>query len=148
LIFLTTSTFRSEFNLLTKRSDSGYSNCKQDILDAFDKQSFDDISARHNLLRVLGNIKVIKIRIPNSNSRQSAAAGYRLIILCNKNKDGISDKDHVAFLSIYPKRGKHGKIDLTPSEFKLLLKNYQKELEEKKLRAFEVDNQPRSQTSD
>ena len=120
--FLTTSAFREKFHKLTKRDDSGYSSCHNDICDCFRRQLFDDIYVRHHLLRQNGDLRAIKIRIQNSLLKYSSAAGYRLIIVCNPQKD------HVAFLYIYPKKGKYSQSDITPSEFKELLKNYGTEL--------------------
>jgi mRNA-degrading endonuclease RelE of RelBE toxin-antitoxin system len=130
LLFFTTSVFRNSFQKLTKRDDSGYISCRDDISICFKEQSFDDIYVRNHLLRQMGGLRVIKIRIQNSHLTLSSAAGYRLIICCNPTKN------HIVFLDIYPKRGKYSKSDLLPSEFKDLLKVYSKELKDGSLQKF------------
>lgn len=83
------------------------------------------------LVREIGNLRIIKLRIQNSEQNLSKADGYRLIVLCNKKYD------EVVLLKVYPKRGKHGKSDLSKSEYKQLLKLYG---EEKKATALVPHN--------
>jgi hypothetical protein len=130
LVLVSTSNFRSAIELLTKRTDSGYANCIEDILNEFRGHSFEDIYNRHFLVREMGNVQVIKLRIQNSELGYSSAAGYRLIVLCNTNKN------HIALLTIYPKKGKHSRGDITKFEYKELANTYAKELKSEYLREF------------
>lgn len=129
--FITTSLFRNDLSRLLKRADAGYADCLKDICDCFENQSLNDIYARHTLLREQGEVRLIKIRIPNTTSNSSAAAGYRLIIACNKAKD------HVAFLSIFPKKGKYGRPNLLPADLKDAVITYWNELKGGNILSFE-----------
>ncbi len=66
----------------------------------------------------LDNIRLIKIRVQNSLQNLSSADGFRLIVCCNKKYRTV------AFLNIYPKRGKLGQLDQSKEEFKRQLKIY------------------------
>src|SRR6187549_1655557 len=113
--------------MLTKREDSGYKSCGTDICNELKAASFDDIFNRHFLIRQTGEIRVIKLRIQNSDQNLSSAAGYRLIIICNPKHD------HVALLEIYPKKGKYSKTDLTKHEYKDIVNSYGNELKKNEL---------------
>jgi hypothetical protein len=119
---VSTSTFRKSKNLLIKRPENGYSTCCKDICDALNNLTFDDIYQLHHLIKQSGEIRVIKVRIKNSQLNLSSSAGFRLIIVCNKKHD------HVALLKIYPKKGKYGQSDLRPFESQELFKTYASEL--------------------
>ena len=103
--FVSTSTFRNSLSLLTKRIDSGYKSCCIDVCNELKDLGFEDIVKKNFLIREIGSLSVIKLRIQNSDLNYSSAAGYRLIIACNKKHD------HVALLVLYPKKGKHSKSD-------------------------------------
>ena len=126
----TTIDFRQSLHLLTKRQDAGYKDCEIDIISQLKGYSFEDINAMHFLMRSSGNCRLIKIRIGNSTLKISASGGYRLIVICN------SEYQHIALLNIYPKRGKHSKSDLTPSEVKDLVRNYWNEVKGNRLQDF------------
>jgi len=74
--FVSTSTFRESLKKLTKRSDSGYKSCHLDICNELKDVSFDDIFNRHFLVRESGDLRIIKLRIQNSDLNMSSAAGY------------------------------------------------------------------------
>jgi hypothetical protein len=122
LDFVSTSSFRNSLTLLTKRPDSGYKSCPKDLCNALKDLSFEDIFNRNFLIREMGPLRVIKIRVQNSDLKYSSAAGYRAIIACNVKYD------HVAFLEIYPKKGKYSKADLRKNEYKEIIDVYGKEL--------------------
>lgn len=54
----------------------------------------------------------------NSFQNFSSADGFRVIVCCYKKYHTI------AFLNIYPKRGKLGQLDQSKEEFKRQLKTY------------------------
>jgi hypothetical protein len=122
LNFVSISTFRNSCSLITKRAENGYGSCKKDICNELKDLTFDNIASRHYLVKQIGHLRVIKLRIQNSDQNISSAAGYRLIIICN------SKYDHIAFLEIYPKKGKYSKSDLTKTEYKNILNTYGNEL--------------------
>jgi len=122
LKIVSTSTFRESLKKLTKRDDSGYKNCCLDLCNELKDQSFDTLFNRHFLIRESGDLRVIKLRIQNSEQSLSSAAGYRLIIVCNRKHD------HVALLEVYPKKGKYSRIDLSKNEYKDILNTYGQEV--------------------
>lgn len=115
------STFRNSLLALCKRTEYGYGSCPIDICNELSGKSYDDVSAMSFLVREIGNVKIIKLRLQNSRQNLSKADGFRLIILCN------AKYNEVALLTIYPKRGKYAKMDLGLEEYKQLLKEYGEE---------------------
>jgi len=132
LKFVSTSAFRQSLQLLTKRRESGYSQCAKNVCAEFNNLSLDDIYSKNFLVREFGDIRLIKVRLQNSELNLSRADGYRLIIICNKQKD------HVALLNIYPKRGKYSKSDLTKHEYKEIVRVYQSELKNNTLKEHDI----------
>jgi hypothetical protein len=132
---ISTSSFREAKKLLTKRRENGYSSCPKDICDALKDLDFDSIFNLHFLVREIGEVRVIKLRLKNSDQNLSSAQGFRLIILCNKRYR------HVALLKIYPKRGKYSKSDLTKHEYKELLTIYRNELKDGSVKELDVKNE-------
>lgn len=133
--FVSTSTFRKSIQLLTKRDASGYKSCCKDICNELENASFDDIFNKHFLVKESGDVRIIKLRIQNSDLKISSAAGYRLIIICNKKHN------HIAFLEIYPKKGRHSKSDLTKYEFKDIMNTYATELRSGSFIKHNINNQ-------
>jgi len=132
LNFVSTTSFRESLNKLTKREDSGYKSCNKDICDELKEASFTDIFNRHFLIKQSGQIRLIKLRIQNSDQKLSSAAGYRLIIICNPKHN------HVALLEIYPKKGKYSKPDLTKHEYKDIVNCYGDELKKNELITHDI----------
>ncbi|NCT76142.1 MAG: hypothetical protein GXC78_16520 [Chitinophagaceae bacterium] len=130
--FVSISNFRDSLAKLLRRADSGYKSCSQDLCNELKNASFDDIFNRHFLIKESGDLRVIKLRIQNSGQALSSAAGYRLIIVCNKKHN------HVALLDVYPKRGKYSKMDLSKSEYKDILNAYGRELKSGRLATHDV----------
>jgi hypothetical protein len=134
LQIVSTSTFRDSLKLICKRPENGYSSCCHDICDELINKSIDDVFVMNFLIREIGEIRIIKIRIQNSEQNLSKANGFRLIVLCNKKYD------EVTLLKVYPKRGKYGQSDLQKSEYKFLLKSYAEEKKAKNLVVHNINN--------
>jgi hypothetical protein len=135
LNFVSTSNFRESLYKLTKRADSGYKSCCKDLCDELKDASFDDIYNRHFLIKESGDLRVIKLRIQNSDQNLSSAAGYRLIIICNRKYD------HIAFVDVYPKKGKYSKMDLTKVEYRNTVNNYGVELKSDQLVTHDINKE-------
>lgn len=118
MIFNSIPTFRSSLDQLCKKERNGYHLCKNDIYKALENMSFKDIWELNYLIKDSGNIRVIKLRVPNSFQNLSSADGFRLIICCNRTYEMIT------FLNLYPKRGKLGMADQTKEDFKRQLNLY------------------------
>lgn len=116
--FHSISTFRTSVESLCRKEKDGYHSCKKDICNLLGKLSFDDIWEMNFRVKDLDNIRLIKIRVQNSLQNLSSADGFRLIVCCNKKYQTV------AFLNIYPKRGKLGQLDQSKEEFKRQLKTY------------------------
>jgi hypothetical protein len=67
---------------------------------------------------MLENIRICKVRIPDTKQHLSAPNGYRLILCCNKNKN------HVVLFNVYPKKGPLGRINQSADELVFQLKEY------------------------
>lgn len=115
------STFRNSLAAICKKNSDGYASCPSDICDELRDLSFEDVWAHNYLIRELGDVRVIKLRIQNSIQTLCKASGFRLIILCNKKNKSIT------LLNIYPKRGKHARVDQDKSEYKEQLRTYKEE---------------------
>lgn len=112
------STFRISIEQLCRKKRDGYHLCKSDICNIFKDLTFQDIWAKNYLIRDLNDIRIIKLRIPNSFQNLSSADGFRLIICCNKKYKTVN------LLNMYPKRGKLAQMDQSPFEYKRQLKEY------------------------
>ncbi len=131
--FRSISTFRSSLEKICRKERDGYSSCKEDICKLFKDLSFDDIWEMNFRIRDLDNIRVIKIRVQNSTQNLSSADGFRLIVCCNKKEETV------AFLNVYPKRGKFGQLDQSKEEFKRQLKTYLSALQNKELVEHDIN---------
>jgi hypothetical protein len=120
--FYSISTFRTSIEQLCRKERDGYHLCKSDICNLLKDLTFQDIWAKNYLIRDLNEIRVIKLRIPNSFQNLSSADGFRLIICCNRKYKSIN------FLNVYPKRGKLAQMDQSPFEYKRQLKEYAESL--------------------
>lgn len=116
--FFSISTFRNSLEKLCRKERDGYHLCKSDICNLFKDLTFQDIWAINYLIRDLNDIRIIKLRIPNSFQNLSSADGFRLIICCSRKYKTVN------LLNIYPKRGKLAQMDQTPFEYKRQLKEY------------------------
>ncbi len=132
--FISTSSFREAKSLLLKRKENGYNSCVKDICEALKDLDFESINNLHFLVREIGDLRVIKVRLQNSEQNLSSSQGFRLIILCNRKYS------HVALLKLYPKRGKYSKSDLTKHEYKELLTIYSNEVKAKSIKVHDIKN--------
>lgn len=140
--FYSILTFRNSINQLCRKERNGYHLCKSDICNLFKNLSFQDIWAKNYLIRDLDNIRIIKIRIPNSFQNLSSADGFRLIICCNIKYKTVN------FLNIYPKRGKLSQMDQSSFEYKRQLREYSESLKLGKLIQHDISNELKTISTD
>lgn len=133
--FQSISTFRDSLENLCRKEKNGYHSCKKDICNLLNNQSFNNIWEMNFRVKDLDNIRVIKIRVQNSFQNLSSADGFRLIVCCNKKQQTV------AFLNIYPKRGKLAQLDQSKEEFKRQLKTYLSALQNKQLVQHDINNE-------
>ncbi len=133
--FHSISTFRDSLENLCRKEKNGYHSCKKDICNQLNNQSFDNIWEMNFRVKDLDNIRVIKIRVQNSFQNLSSSDGFRLIVCCNKKQQTV------AFLNIYPKRGKLAQLDQSKEEFKRQLKTYLSAFQSKQLVQHDINNE-------
>lgn len=133
--FYSISTFRTSIEQLCRKERNGYHHCNSDVCNLFKGLTFEDIWAKNYLIRDLNDIRVIKLRIPNSFQNLSSADGFRVIICCNRKYRTVN------FLNIYPKRGKLAQMDQSPFEYKSQLKEYAELLKSGKLIEHDISNE-------
>lgn len=132
--FYSISTFRSSLEHLCRKEKDGYHLCKTDICNLFKNLTFENIWAKNYLIRDLNDIRIIKIRLPNSFLNLSSADGFRVIICCNKKYMTVN------FLNIYPKRGKLAQMDQTSFEYKRQLREYAESFKTGQLIEHDITN--------
>ena len=122
MYFLCTSTFQARIKRFCKdKRQLILQNC-----DRFIQAFFEDYDNIHKLwelpnIRTMGDVKVIKQDIKNSDQRRGGRRSSRLIFLVDKFED------RVVLLYFFPKFGKEGIDDLSKADYKALLKTYSKE---------------------
>lgn len=100
-------TYLKEITKLTKKKALGYMSVEKDIKKWFKKHSsIEEIWQTNEFLRDVGNIRLIKVRIINSQSGKGSSSGYRLVLCCNKKSN------FVALLYVFPKRGTYARITI------------------------------------
>lgn len=116
--FYTTTTFRKNISDLTKKTKDGYQTVLTDIRNAL--SSMPDNILRDTNDRVLQteHFRIIKLRLPNKGQSLSKSNGFRLIYLA------LLSKDEVTLLSVYPKRGSQGKVNIDKNEIQRLIIEY------------------------
>lgn len=114
---------------LTKKQKDGYALLCQDIYNSLRDLTIDQIYSLPDMVRLSsdGVFRVNKVRIPNSTTNESKRDGYRLVILVNKKLN------HIAFLNVYPKKGKYGREDQEDWEYEKQIQIYQEQLKSSKL---------------
>ena len=135
VFFHSISTFRTSLENLCRKEKNGYQSCKKDVCDLLKGLTFDDIWELNYRVKDLDNIRIIKIRIQNSFQNLSSADGFRLIVCCNRKYQTV------AFLNIYPKRGKLSQFDQSKEEFKRQLKTYLSAFQDKQLIDHDINNE-------
>jgi hypothetical protein len=126
LIFDCTNRFSSDISTLTKKPQEGYSSVKEDIKNLFDGLSFEAIFS-FQCIRQIGKSKLIKTRLPISSAGIGSRGGFRLVLIANPKNN------HVTLCHIYPKKGKHAKATISPSETADILTELFDEMQKKTL---------------
>jgi mRNA-degrading endonuclease RelE of RelBE toxin-antitoxin system len=136
-------TYLTELAKLSKKKKGLYSSVSKDVESWFkEHNAFALIWGSNYTLRDTGIIRIIKVRLSNSQTNKGSSSGYRLILCCNdKTKT-------VGLLYIFPKTGPLGMDNINEELEKKLVRRYIEEhkngsiyclekLEEKIRQAFE-----------
>lgn len=126
--FISTSLFRHNLERLVKN----YPSCKKDICNELKPLSLDEIHAKNYRLKDSGNIRIIKIRIGNSQGNgKGKSSGFRVIVIANLRKR------HVGLLTIFAKTGKDGLNNIENHELSEAIKEYSRDVREA---SFKIHN--------
>lgn len=107
-IFKSTSTFLDNFDKLSQK----HPTIRKDIVNEFCHLTFDEIFSKKYILKDSGVAKILKVRVANSEQNKGKSAGFRIIVLVDKNKK------QVTFLNIFSKTGTDGKDNIDKEELK------------------------------
>lgn len=118
ITFYATSSFIGRVKRLKKVRRGVYSSVEEDVKAAFSGQDIESVRANRDMILMVDQLLVIKLRLPDSSQRLSKKDGYRLIYLVSK----ISET--VVFLDIYPKNGPEQQLSINNNALKLLIKEF------------------------
>lgn len=118
ITFYATSSFIGRVKQLKKVRRGVYSSVEDDVKAAFSGQDIESIRANRDMILMVDQLLVIKLRLPDTSQRLSKKDGYRLIYLVSK----ISET--VVFLDIYPKNGPEQQLSINSNAVKLLIKEF------------------------
>lgn len=119
---------------LLERSQNGYSSCAEDICNELKGRTFEDIWQITPRLSGSADVRIIKIRIQNSQSRKSKSAGFRLVVVADKRSETV------VFLSVFPKLGRLAKNNLTDRELESIISSFKTERDAKALIPHDINN--------
>lgn len=118
ITFYATSSFLGRVKRLKKVRRGVYSSVEEDVKAAFSGQDIESVRANRDMILMVDQLLVIKLRLPDTSQRLSKKDGYRLIYLVSK----ISET--VVFLDIYPKNGPEQQLSINSNAVKLLIKEF------------------------
>ena len=134
MIFLSILSFRKSLSGLLKAKREEYVSIKSDITKSFCGKNPDEIYSCPDMIYQDKNLKVIKMRLPNTASKTSKRDGYRLIYLINNKKDVVG------LLYTYPKNGSLRQIDVTKNALNDFFAEYIKGYVNKSLVCHDITN--------
>src|SRR6218665_2204096 len=117
LKFQSTSTFQESL----KKLSTNYKTIKLDITQEFTDLSFEEIFSKKYVLKDSGVVKILKVRIANSEQGKGKSSGFRMLLIADKRTS------EVVFLNIFAKTGTDGKDNIDKEELKDCLVIYKKE---------------------
>lgn len=118
ITFYATSSFLGRVKRLKKVRRGVYSSVEEDVKAAFSGQDIESVRANRDMILMVDQLLVIKLRLPDTSQRLSKKDGYRLIYLVSK----ISET--VVFMDIYPKNGPEQQLSINNNALKLLIKEF------------------------
>lgn len=77
---------------------------------------------------------LLKTRFPNSAMKEGKSGGFRTISIAD------IQKSELVFLTVYPKKGKFAKSDLTEKEYLAILEEYVEQFVENTLKKVDINN--------
>jgi hypothetical protein len=124
--------FTSIFQNSIKKISGSHKTVWKDLSEEFLNLTFNDVFSKKYVLNDSGFVKILKIRIANSEQNKGKSSGFRLILLADKLTNVI------VFIDLFAKTGLGGKDNFTKEELKHCLSIYKQE--RKLARLFTLDS--------
>ena len=121
IFFRTISSFRKRLATLLKVKRNVYGGVENEIRREFSSTDINQIRINNDMVLMVDDNIVIKLRLPDKKQRLSKKDAFRLIYLVSKKKD------LVVFLDIYPKNGPLQQLDISRAEIGRLVKEFVEE---------------------
>lgn len=132
--FLTTSTFRNIVKSLLKKPREGYQTVLKDICNTLLSMPDNIIRETNERIIQTPTFRVVKLRVGNSGQKLAKANGFRLIYMVSM------ETNNVVLLSVYPKRGTKGIMNISEAEYSRLLKEMYQESITNSLHEVDINN--------
>jgi len=130
--------FIANLNELCKKPKDNYFTINADICNEL--IICENVDAIIQKSKVIGKISdtdlklLLKTRFRNSAMNEGKSAGFRTYSIANKENNTLT------FLSVYPKKGKYAKEDLTQSELKEVLIKYIYQFKNNSFKELDINN--------
>lgn len=115
--FKSTSVFIGTIDKLSQK----YPTIKKDLVQEFCFLTFNEIFSKKYILKDSGVVKILKVRVANSEQNKGKSSGFRVILIVDKNKE------EVIFLNIFSKTGIESKDNIDKEELKDCLSVFKSE---------------------
>ena len=132
--FYTLSTFRTFLANLMRKQREGYMSVVTDICTQLQEMDDKILRDSNDRVRQFQRYRIVKLRLPNSGQKLSKSNGFRLIYWVSLLAD------EVVLMSIYPKRGPQGTVDLVETEYARLVEEMTDESKNNALHQVDINN--------
>ncbi|MCD8388267.1 MAG: hypothetical protein LUD17_15515 [Bacteroidales bacterium] len=132
IFFRTISSFRKRLATLLKVKRNVYGGVENEIRREFSSTDINQIRINNDMVLMVDDNIVIKLRLPDKKQRLSKKDAFRLIYLVSKKKD------LVVFLDIYPKNGPLQQLDISRAEIGRLVKEFVEEANSNSLEGYSI----------
>ncbi|MEM8529162.1 MAG: hypothetical protein AAGG68_31310 [Bacteroidota bacterium] len=132
------SSFLETIAALEKKKKNNYFQVRMDICKEYiGIEEIDQVLQKGTVIRAVNDEDqkiLIKSRVSNSAMSEGKSGGFRLISVVNRRTSTTT------FLTVYPKKGKMAKSDLSLSEYTNLLKELVEAHQEGELLLLDIEN--------
>lgn len=136
--FFGTNNFLENIKKLCKKKKDNYYTVKDDICDEY--KDITDINEAILKGIPVSEVKeedkkvILKTRYKNSAMKEGKSSGFRSYSVAD------TESENLTFLSVYPKKGKFGKSDLTAKEVESSLEEYIEQKSDDTLSELDINN--------
>ena len=139
LIYKSLQSFIKTISELEKKKKNNYFKIRIDICKGYiDLESIEQVIQKGTVIQMVNDEDqriILKSRLPNSAMKEGKSGGFRLISIVNPTTETTT------FLTVYPKKGKMGKSDLSLAEYTDLLNTFTNEFQEESLLLLDIENE-------